>query len=86
MRKRTKTLNRKDMEYTDINGVPLHKGLKVFWDDEAGYDEDEGWVKFTIVEEDGNGYFNIKYRGERNPERWAWCGELEVINPAPKKR
>lgn len=65
--------------YNDINGFNLCVGKKVYWHDEAGYDEDEGWVEFTIVEDDGNGYFNIKYKGEKNPERWAWHEELEVI-------
>lgn len=66
--------------YKDINGSSLFAGKKVYWHDEAGYDEDEGWIEFTIVEEDGNGYFNIKYKGEKNPDRWAWHEELEVIS------
>ena len=37
-------------------------------------------LKGKVVDEDGNGYFNIAYAdGEENPERWAYCGELEIV-------
>jgi hypothetical protein len=36
-------------------------------------------IEFTVVEDNGDGYFNIAYEGEKNPERWAYCGELEVL-------
>lgn len=71
---------KEDSGYNDINGSNLFVGKKVYWHDEAGYDREEGsWIEFKIVEEDGNGYFNIKYDGEKNPERWAWHKELQVI-------
>lgn len=68
-----------DEEYTDINGTPLMVGDKVHWDDEAGVDEDGSDIIFTVVEDYGDGYFNIAYDGEKNPERWAYYTELEVL-------
>jgi hypothetical protein len=68
-----------DEEFADTNGTPIQVGDKVYWDDEAGEDEDGSQIVFEVVEDNGDGYFNIAYEGEENPERWAYCGELEVI-------
>ena len=66
-------------DFLDTNGTPIMVGDKVRWDDEAGVDEDGSGITFTVVEDNGDGYFNIAYEGEKNPERWAYCGELEVL-------
>ena len=66
-------------EFLDTNGTPIQVGDKVRWDDEAGVDEDGSDIIFTVVVDNGDGYFNIAYEGEKNPERWAYCGELEVL-------
>ena len=68
-----------DEEFVDTYGTPIQVGDKVYWDDEAGEDEDGSQIVFEVVEDNGDGYFNIAYEGEENPERWAYCGELEVI-------
>jgi hypothetical protein len=68
-----------DEEFVDTNGTPIQVGDKVYWDDEAGEDEDGSQIVFEVVEDNGDGYFNIAYEGEENPERWAYCGELEII-------
>lgn len=68
-----------DDAYEDMNGTPIHIGDKVHWDDEAGVDEDGSDIIFTVVEDYGDGYFNIAYEGEENPERWAYWSELEVL-------
>lgn len=66
--------------YEDINGVELAVGDEVHWHDEAGYDEDGTMITFTIVEERGDGYFNLSYGDEdENPERWAYYTELEIV-------
>ena len=66
--------------YKDINGVKLEISDEVHWDDEAGYDEDGDPIIFTIVEERGDGYFNLSYGDEdENPERWAYYTELEIV-------
>lgn len=65
--------------YKDINGVELAVGNEVQWEDEAGYDENGDPITFTIVEERGDGYFNLANGGEVNPERWAYCDELEIV-------
>ena len=54
-------------------------GDKVYWYDEAGYDEDGTMIVFTIVEDDEDGYYNIAYDGENYPERWAHWSELEIV-------
>jgi hypothetical protein len=66
-------------EFLDMNGTPIKVGDTVAWDDEAGENEDGSMIQFKVVDEDANGYFNIAYEGEENPERWAYCGELEVL-------
>lgn len=66
----------------DINEREIHVGDKVYWLDDAGYDnETQERIPFTVVEKDDeqDGYFNIAYEGESNPERWAWHYELKVI-------
>jgi len=68
-----------EKEFADTYGTPIKIGDKVYWDDEAGEDEDGSQIVFEVVEYNGDGYFNIAYEGEENPERWAYCGELEVI-------
>ena len=68
-----------DEDHQDTNGTPIQVGDKVRWDDEAGVDEDGSDIIFTVVEDNEDGYFNIAYEGEKNPERWAYCGELEVL-------
>ena len=68
-----------DETYKDINGVELAVSDEVHWDDEAGYDEDGSMITFTIVEDNGDGYFNLAYEDEDNPERWAYYTELEIV-------
>lgn len=65
--------------YEDINGVELAVSDEVHWHDEAGYDEDGSMITFTIVEERGDGYFNLANESEDNPERWAYYTELEIV-------
>lgn len=65
--------------YKDINGVELAVSDEVQWDDEAGRDENGDPITFTIVEERGDGYFNLANEGEENPERWAYYTELEIV-------
>ena len=68
-----------DQTYKDINGVELAVSDEVHWHDEAGYDEDGSMITFTIVEENGDGYFNLANEDEDNPERWAYYTELEIV-------
>ena len=66
--------------YKDINGVELAVSDEVQWLDQAGYDENGDPITFTIVEENGDGYFNLSYGDEdKNPERWAYYTELEIV-------
>lgn len=66
--------------YEDINGVELAVSDEVKWHDEAGVDENGDDIVFTIVEERGDGYFNLSYGDEdENPERWAYYTELEIV-------
>ena len=66
--------------YEDINGLELEVGDEVLWHDEAGHDEDGDPITFTIVEERGDGYFNLSYGDEdENPDRWAYYTELEIV-------
>ena len=65
--------------YKDINGVELAVSDEVHWHDEAGYDEDGSMITFTIVDESYDGYFNLAYEDEDNPERWAYYTELEIV-------
>ena len=65
--------------YKDINGVELAVSDEVHWHDEAGYDEDGSMIVFTIVEDNGDGYFNLATEDEDNPERWAYYTELEIV-------
>ena len=66
--------------YEDINGVELAVSDEVKWHDEAGVDENGDDIIFTIVEERGDGYFNLSYGdGDENPERWAYYTELEIV-------
>ena len=65
--------------YKDINGVKLDVSDYVQWHDEAGYNEDGSMIVFTIVEDNGDGYFNLANEDEDNPERWAYYTELEIV-------
>ena len=66
--------------YKDINGVKLKVSDVVKWHDEAGVDENGNDIVFTIVEDGGEGYFNLSYGDEdENPERWAYHTELEIV-------
>lgn len=66
--------------YEDINGLVLAIGAKVHWLDVAGYDDNDSMFTFTIVEEREDGYFNLAYGDEdKNPERWAYHTELEIV-------
>lgn len=65
--------------YKDINDVKLAVSDEVKWHDEAGYDEDGSMIVFTIVEDNGDGYFNLANEDEENPERWAYYTELEIV-------
>lgn len=71
--------NEDEDTYEDINGVELAVSDEVHWHDEAGYDEDGSMITFTIVEERGDGYFNLANEDEDNPERWAYYTELEIV-------
>ena len=62
--------------HKDANGVEIEIGAKVRWLDEAGGAEEFVVVEYGRYDE---GYFNIGYEGEENPERWAWHAELEVL-------
>ena len=68
-----------DQTYKDINGVELAVSDEVHWHDEAGVDEDGSMIVFTIVEDNGDGYFNLANEDEDNPERWAYYTELEIV-------
>ena len=62
-----------------MNGTPIKVGDTVVWNDEAGENEDGSMIEFKVVEEDGNGYFNLSYGEEdKFPSRWAYCDELEI--------
>ena len=62
-----------------MNGTPIQVGDTVVWNDEAGENEDGSMIEFKVVEEDGNGYFNLSYGEEdKTPSRWAYCDELEI--------
>ena len=63
----------------DKTGEKLVVGDKVFWHDEAGYNEDGSMIIFTIEQWDGLGYFNLANEGEENPERWAFHSELQLV-------
>jgi len=66
--------------YEDRYGQKISIGDEVQWEDEAGYDENGDPITFTIVDESGDGYFNLSYGDEdKNPERWAYCDELEIV-------
>lgn len=66
--------------FKDINGVKLDVGDEVKWDDEAGHNEDGSDIIFTIVDESGDGYFNLSYGDEdETPDRWAYYTELEIV-------
>ncbi len=66
--------------YKDINGVELAVSDEVKWHDEAGYDVDGSMITFTIVEDNGDGFFNLSYGDEdENPDRWAYYTELEIV-------
>lgn len=66
--------------HEDINGVELAVSDEVKWHDEAGVDENGEDIVFTIVEDRGDGYFNLSYGDEdENPERWAYYTELEIV-------
>lgn len=66
--------------YEDVNGVELAVSDEVKWHDEAGVDENGDDIIFTIVEERGDGYFNLSYGDEdENPDRWAYYTELEIV-------
>lgn len=69
-----------DQTYEDINGVELAVSDEVKWHDEAGVDENGEDIVFAIVEDRGDGYFNLSYGDEdENPERWAYYTELEIV-------
>ena len=65
--------------YKDINGVEIAVSDEVKWHDEAGYNEDGSMIVFTIVEDNGDGYFNLANEDEDNPERWAYYTEIEIV-------
>ena len=66
-------------EYEDVNGRIIKVGDRVYWDDEAGVEEDGTKIVFIVDEADGNGYFNIHTDNEDFADRWAYYSELEVI-------
>ena len=66
-------------EYEDVNGRIIKVGDRVYWDDEAGVEEDGTKIVFIVDEADGNGYFNIHTDDEDFADRWAYYNELEVI-------
>ena len=66
--------------YEDTTRVELAVSDEVKWHDEAGVDENGEDIVFTIVDERGDGYFNLSYGDEdENPERWAYYTELEIV-------
>ena len=67
--------------YKDMYGIKLDVGDDVIWHDEAGLNENGKEITFTIVDEDGEGYFNLSYHEDedKNPERWAYYTELEIV-------
>ena len=66
--------------HEDQNGTPIKVGDKVIWHDEAGIDDDEEYIEFTVVDDNGDGYFNLATdENDKCPERWAWHDELEVL-------
>ena len=66
--------------YEDINGVRLDVSDEVVWHDDAGYDEGGSMIRFTIVEDRGDGFFNLSYGDDdKKPERWAYYTELEIV-------
>lgn len=66
--------------FEDMNGTPIQVGDTVVWNDEAGENEDGSMIEFKVVEDAGNGYFNLSYGDDDpNPSRWAYCDELEVL-------
>ena len=65
--------------YKDINGVELAVSDEVHWHDEAGHNDDGSMITFTIVEDNGDGYFNLANEDEENPDRWAYYTELEIV-------
>ena len=68
-----------DDVYEDINGVELAVSDEVHWHDEAGHNDDGSMITFTIVEDNGDGYFNLANEDEENPDRWAYYTELEIV-------
>lgn len=69
-----------DESNLDYYGEKIEIGSKVHWDDEAGLDDDDNEIEFTVVESRGDGYFNLSYgEDDKNPDRWAFRNELEVI-------
>ena len=70
-----------DEFYLDCYGEKIEIGMTVHWHDEAGKDEDGNYIDFVVVgyDIDNDGYFNLAYEGEENPERWAWHDEIETI-------
>lgn len=68
-------------EYLDSCDEPIHVGDVVEWCDEAGVDEDGTRIRFKVVDEDGEGYFNLSYGEEdEHPDRWAYHYELIVVS------
>lgn len=69
-----------DESNLDYYGEKIEIGSKVHWDDEAGLDDDDNEIEFTVVDSRGDGYFNLSYgEDDKNPDRWAFRTELEVI-------
>lgn len=64
----------------DCNGNKIEIGSKVHWNDEAGVDDDDEEIEFTVVEKRGDGYFNLGFdANDTTAERWAFRTEIEVI-------
>ena len=76
-------LDENDVEedLTDMDGYKIEVGDTVAWHDEAGYNDDGSMIEFEVVENRGDGYYNlrIKSTNEPFPDRWAWHNELEVL-------
>ena len=68
-------------DFSDIHGSEINLGDTVVWHDEAGQNEDGSMIEFEVVEDNGDGYFNLRTLTDKEPfpERWAWHNELEVI-------
>ena len=66
--------------HQDYNKEDIEIGAETYWLDEAGKDEKGRMIHFTVVEYNGEGYFNLSTgEDDKTPSRWAFHSELELI-------